>query len=267
MFWKMIRIEQEKMLRMRMFWIELALLTFLIPAGFSYGLIIKDTFPPDNLNALSGPYGTLVPLALIYSYDIIGIMIVILVGSFVAQEYNWRTVQLWVSRGVRRSALLGAQLVVICVTILALMLAIFLLSRTFSVLFSPLFMSAASAKALVINWSDIIYGYMCLFLGLLPYGALTFLLAIVTRSSLIAVSVGLTFVIIVENVLVQMLGALGTLGTQIAEILPTRLASRLIESSSASLSSQSPAVIGILLYTVVFLGIAFWHFQRQDLTN
>ncbi|HKF37327.1 MAG TPA: hypothetical protein VKB35_10545, partial [Ktedonobacteraceae bacterium] len=113
--------------------------------------------------------------------------------------------------------------------------------------------------------------------AMLPYAALTFLLATVSRSTVVAIGGGLAFVAVVETTLINTLPLLGQNFARIVQYLPSGLASALNSQNFAIAkvaAAQNPlqpgpvvAIIGIALYTLVSCGIALWVFQRQDLTS
>jgi hypothetical protein len=105
MFWQTASIEQYKIFKRSVLWVELGLLTLAIGAmsvfiysasrtagssvglsqGASTALTRLVTWPGALLNSLNIAAGN----------NVGGMMIIILVGAVAAQEYRWRTVSLW----------------------------------------------------------------------------------------------------------------------------------------------------------------------------
>jgi hypothetical protein len=113
--------------------------------------------------------------------------------------------------------------------------------------------------------------------AMLPYAALTFLLAVASRSTVVAVGGGLAFVAVVETALGNILPLLGTGFARVVQYLPAGLAAALNSQNFALAGLPAPhtafqpsplvALIGIAAYTLVLGGAALWIFRRQDLTN
>jgi ABC-type transport system involved in multi-copper enzyme maturation permease subunit len=110
---------------------------------------------------------------------------------------------------------------------------------------------------------------------MLPYTCLTFFLAVASRSTVVAISGGLAYLLLLENLIMSGAGLLGEGLAQIVLYLPGGLANSLMALNEASLgmgsssemSIVSPlhASIGIASWTLLFLGLSLWFFQRQDL--
>ena len=114
---------------------------------------------------------------------------------------------------------------------------------------------------------------------LLPYAALTFLLAVASRSTVVAVGGGLAYTLLIEGVLMQLLGLVGGTWAKIGQYLPAGLSNSLASLNRVSRQTNSglvtqadglsmeTAVIGIALYTLLFVGLAVLAFRRQDLSG
>ena len=114
---------------------------------------------------------------------------------------------------------------------------------------------------------------------LLPYIGLTFLVAILTRSTAAAIAAGLAYALVVEYLAAQLLGLAGGLWAGIARHLPGSLAAALLQTNQrlveidlgsgveAGLPDPWAAAGGIALYTIAFVGLSLWAFRRQNLTG
>jgi ABC-type transport system involved in multi-copper enzyme maturation permease subunit len=73
--------------------------------------------------------------------------------------------------------------------------------------------------------------------------------------------------VLVEDVLLQLLGLAGGTWAKIGQYLPAGLGNSLASTNQIDGVSMATAVIGIALYTVLFVGLAVLAFRRQDLTG
>ena len=267
MFLKLLSIEATKLYSRLMTWVELILFSGM--AGGAYLL----------LNVLRpGRSGLLLPDAINHSYlfsmvlgsSLGGLFFVVLVGAFVAQEYSWGTFSLLLSRGVRRSDLLLAKLLVLLPFAILIVILPFVVSGLVSAIFT--YKAQGSLAALgQVNWVLFLEMIGMAALSLLPYGALAFLLAVLTHSPVVAIGITGGFSLIVENILIRMLALFGNPYAVIIPYLPTGMVYGLISgtgiipSDGMSLLAPFPAALGLGIYTLLFLGIAMWFFQRQDL--
>jgi hypothetical protein len=114
-----------------------------------------------------------------------------------------------------------------------------------------------------INWWHLMMSVLRTAYTLLPYAAMTFMLAIVTRSTAAAIGVGLAYTLLVEGVAAQIFALLGGIMRDIVVYLPGSLAEGLLKLNLAPV----PSAIGIALWTIFFFGIAILVFRRQDLAE
>lgn len=119
MFWNILVNENTKILKRRLFWVEIVLLT-LIVVGILLALFITVETERGGAGMLSDErrmlletltwpeaWNNIIRLA---GWDGLGpVFLIILVGAVTAQEYTWRTLHLSLSRGVSRSKLLVAE--------------------------------------------------------------------------------------------------------------------------------------------------------------
>ena len=185
-----------------------------------------------------------------------------------AQEYSWRTVHMWLCHGVSRPMLIGAKFVAAlfptAIVLLTSLIVGAILTGCFTyALHGNFSMSFSEVKQVVAFF--LVTGY-----SLLPYIALTFLLAVLTRSVGATIGISLAFVFLVENILYSALLLLGGVASQIVQYLPIGLTSALFYGNSSSplpMVGHSVAIIGVALYTIVFTGSTFLLFQRQSFSN
>lgn len=204
------------------------------------------------------------------------LLAIILVGTVAGQEYRWRSLHLWLSEGFSRRALLTTKFAILILAAFLIVLTPLLVGGVHSLFLTPQFNGAVDLSqidALQIVWS-ILRGVYSLF----PYMALGLLLAVATRSTVVPVAGGMAYLLIVEALVPQILALLGESWARIGMYLPQGLASVLtnINRTTANLDPQvlsqfpfSPAVaaFGIAAWSALYLGLALWIFNRQDLSD
>jgi ABC-type transport system involved in multi-copper enzyme maturation permease subunit len=204
------------------------------------------------------------------------LLVIILVGTVAGQEYRWRSLHLWLSEGFSRRSLLAAKFLILILTAFLIVLTPLLIGGAHSLFLTPQFngtLNLAQIDALQVVW-NVLRGVYSLF----PYIALTLLLAVATRSTVVPVAGGMAYLLIIEALVPQVLAMLGESWARIGLYLPQGLASVLtgINRTTASLDPQvlsqlpySPAAAaaGIAAWTILYLGLALWIFRRQDLSS
>lgn len=281
MFWNVIYNEHTKIFKRRMFWVELGLMALLV-LGFQFTLyaILRGTAIPAEERSLftqmiTWPNGLVNILSYSGGNALGGLFLTILVGAVTAQEYTWRTLQLWLSRGIPRLHLGIGKFVALLLPALLIVLTAVVTGGVFTAIFS-----AQSNGSLHLDQTDFLHLGLSILrttYTLLPYGAFTFLLAVASRSTVVAISGGLAYVLLIENILTQVLGLFDVPLSQLAGFLPGSMAKSLMSLNQAPggvASSVVPgfltpmnAAIGIGAWTLFFLGLSLVLFQRQDLSE
>ncbi|MCP4420615.1 MAG: ABC transporter permease subunit [Chloroflexi bacterium] len=286
MFWQMVRIEQKKLTSRKILWIEMAIVAataVFIPliiyiasqsdGGSSGNLVITTDGSVEDM--IVWPSALRLGIEMASGNGLGGLLIVILIGTLTAQEYGWRTMQLWLSNGISRPVLLLAKFTAVLLPALLLVLAPFVAGGLATAVFTQLL--EGNLPFADVNWWQAILSILRTAYTLLPYAALTFFLAIASRSTVVAIGGGLAYNMLIEAVFVQIMALIGGSWAKIGQYLPAGLANslstlnRVSNSATTSLVSQgellSPetAVIGIALYTLFFVGLALLAFRRQDL--
>lgn len=276
MFWNILRLESKLTFQRALFWISLVILAlFLIVCSIIF-FSVQGTLPRQFL---------IWPGSLIYALNnAIGFtswssygtyVLVILTGVIMAQEYSWRTIQLWISRGISRTAFLGSRFILIILCALAIVLTCLLAVGGVTIILSLVATSSVSTQNLDIL--QVLLSLLRTTFSMLPYAALTLLLAVASRSAVVAVGGGLAFIAIGETTLSMLLPTLGHPFAVLAKFLPTNLAISLNSTNYALAklpTAQTPlqldpliASIGIATYTLIFAGLALIIFRRQDLAR
>jgi len=272
-----INNEHTKIFKRRMFWVELSLMALLV-IGFQitlYAVLRGSPMPAEvrlNLTQMLSWPNALVNILSYTGGDALGgLFITILVGAVTAQEYTWRTLQLWLSRGIPRQHLgLGK--------FAALLLPAFLIVLTAVAAGGVItaFLSTQVNGSLQFEQLDFLhlaFSIVRTTYTLLPYAAFTFLLAVASRSTVVAISGGLAYVLLIESILTQVLGLFDGPISQINRFLPGSMAKNLMSLNHApggvvpgSLTPMN-AAIGIGIWILFFLGLSLFIFRRQDLSE
>lgn len=279
MFWNLLRMESDKIFRRRLLWIGLVIA--IVPMVIAFVAIFHISQSASSANYWIWPGGLTSALTFAngfapgYGYS--AYLLVVVVGVVTAQEYSWRTMQLWLSHGIPRPILMLTKFTLSLVTILLVVLAFLLVGGVTSLIFAyQLHGSIDSSRFDIVQLS---LSYLRTCYGILPYVGLTFLLVVVSRSAAVAVTGTILFMLAVELPLTLLLPLLGANYAHIAQYLPASLAQAMNEQNysaahlamptyiSAGHPSPPIAAICIAIYTIVLFGISLWIFQRQNLTN
>ena len=278
-FSMMFRIELQKTLGRRFAWIGVAVLVALMSFFYVLFFLFRGNIPASGTRFLYWPDSLIYGLGYASGYaswtSYGTYLLIVLVGVSAAQEYGWRTLQLWLGHGVSRRTVLAAKMllsvglavgvVFLCVLVVAAISAVFSLAVHGGVAFAS------------VNSGQLVAGVARTVFSMLPYAALTFLLAVATRSTLVAIGGAIAFVAVFETALLQILPHLGVELDRLVQFLPAGLSSALnapnaaiagaAALTTASQPTQLQAAVGIAIYAAVLGGLAFLIFERQDLTQ
>ncbi len=290
MFWNILSVENTKILKRRMLWIELGIVAGLLLVLFIilYATLqtTNEQFMPGEARAqvrdiITWPEGLQVGISIGGVSMLGGLLVIVLVGAVTAQEYTWRTMHLWLSRGLPRPVLIVAKFAALLLPIFLFVLTPFIFGGGLSAIFT-LLLDKSLPVGQIQGW-HLLMSFLRTVYTLLPYAALTFMLAIVTRSTAAAIGVGLAYSLIMESVVTTIFSLLGGILRDIVMYLPGSLVEVIMRlndtGGSSSLVSSgngvpvgksldpTQAAIGIALWTLLFLGLAVWSFHRQDLSE
>jgi ABC-type transport system involved in multi-copper enzyme maturation permease subunit len=201
---------------------------------------------------------------------------IVLVGAVVAQEYTWGTLQLWLSRGIPRPLLMVAKFAALLLPASLIVLTALVTGGLISGAISLHFLGSIPFSQVEwgqLGWSILVYTY-----SLLPYAALTFFLAVASRSTVVSIGGGLAYALLLEGIGLQLIGALGGIWGEIGRYLPGGLARGMLSLNSGIIVevggeaveriqflNPTAAAIGIALYVLIFVTGAILVFRRQDL--
>lgn len=272
-----INNEHTKIFKRRMFWVELSLMALLV-VGFQitlYAVLRGSPMPAEerlNLTQmLSWPNALMNILSYTGGDALGGLFITILVGAVTAQEYTWRTLQLWLSRGIPRLHLGLGKFAALLLPAFLIVLTAIVTGGVMTVILNAQVNGSLQIEQL--NFFHLALSILRTTYTLLPYAAFTFLLAVASRSTVVAISVGLAYVLLIENILIQVLGLFGEPVSKINAFLPGSMTKSLM-SLNQTPSGVIPgyltpmnAAIGIGIWILFFLGLSLLIFRRQDLSE
>ena len=290
MYFQMVRIEQQKLWQGRLFWIEISLLAIAVCLTFGGIYFAKTQFEAGNVNNGEGLVveadsvqeiedQLLWPSGINNTFNVTNglgsFLIIVLVGTMVAQEYTWRTISIWLSRGIPRPLVLFAKLTTVLIATLCLVGTAVFIGIIISGSFSLGIQDALPFST--IHWGMVGLNLLTGSFSLLPYAIITFFIATVTRSAIASIGIGLAYVTLIEPLLLQLLPLLGQRWETAVQYLPGSVSRPFdllltqIHADAAPLVIPEPflsmetAVIVTLLYLIVFTGASLLFFQRQDL--
>jgi ABC-type transport system involved in multi-copper enzyme maturation permease subunit len=286
MFVNAFQMEWTKIYRRRMTWLLVGILVLLVAGLYlvlyavSQAALSDPAASPGTIDELRGmlcwPQAFSTLLGLTGGTGLGSIILVILAGAVTAQEYSWRTAHLWLSRGLPRSAFLLGKYAVLLVAALLVILTALLVGMVLTGWFTQQLNGSLSVAEL--NGVELALSVPRTVYTLLPYLSLTFLVAILTRSTAASIGVGLAYTVL-EEIPIQLLGLAGGIWAEMARYAPGSLAEALMQTNmrlvgvdlgtvvNAGLPDPWVAAGGIALYAVVFLGLSLWAFRRQNLTG
>ncbi len=279
MFASMLTVELKKLHRRTLFWIELGALAGVIAIVFcgAFAARITGIFPNDAIDAI-----ITWPQSLDYSLTFVtgqafGALIVMLLASVdVAQEYPWGTYGLWLHQGTSRTTVLAAKFIAMLGAIIGLTLTALLTGGLLTAVFTLILQGGLNLSQ--VNLIQITARVLRTVYSLLPYLSMSFLIAVMTRSTAWSLGAGAAYALVIEGPLTQILMfAIGGLPAKIAMWLPGPMALALVDINSTLATASTAemvggpqylppaaAAVGIAAYTLVFLSLAFWNFVRKD---
>lgn len=267
--YNLIQIEQYKITRRLLYWI-LLVMNLMFNAAFIADVWFTDDRPIESMMWPSNITGGLEVA------QIAGpMLLVILIGATTGQSYVWRTSQQMLARGTSRLRLaLSAFAGFVMPAFVGLMLSSIVIQLINAVIFT--WVNGGSVDLFSAEWGTLAQGTLIIFAMLLAYGALTFLVAVATRSTVAAVSAGLMMVLFIENLWALLASQLGRWAEVVLQHLPGQLNNALVERLTSDGSAESiealssvlstpHAAVAQLSYIVLGVVFAYLALRRQDL--
>ncbi len=286
-FVRLLSVERRKLFGRALPWAEVLIFALLV--GILHIAIIAALqqgnareMPPqvaDEIRRmLYWPQGLKNALTFANGGEIGGLFVIVLVGAFMAQEYTWHSVHLWLSRGVSRTAYLLAKAAIAILFLGAFVLVAVLVGGGVTAVFTYAELGTLPLQevdALGLVGDMVVVGYT-----LVPYAALAFLLAVASRSTMVTIGVGLGYTLLIENMVAEILSLFSPEVASVTRYLPTMLTKSLTQhitagsevtvgiqgASTVSLLQPETAAVLLAVYTVLLLGASVWLFRRQDMT-
>ena len=204
------------------------------------------------------------------------ILIMILGGSIVGAEYGMGTLRTVLTKGIGRWPLLTSKFALIVLAAAAVLVAVSVVTVVASLLAAVIPPSEDGGVADVGKWSDVLITFGKSLYALAPYAALGGLLAVLTQSSAVSISVSLGYYV-VELIVTPLMRVNETLekftdfilGGSVSNWMQAEFVS--VEVNNQGGLSEQPetmqAFLVLLAYIVVFVAVALWVFQRRDIAG
>jgi ABC-2 type transport system permease protein len=198
----------------------------------------------------------------------VSIMLIVMASGLIGNEYSWNTVRPLIARSRTRSGLLTAKWITVALYTVLLFLVALISSAVFSAITSSMAGEFVGLSAgLLGDWG---VAFARVLMANLPYIAIAFSLALLTRSNAVGISVGIALGLL-EPALWGLLGLLSdrfdTIRQVGIEFHSTRLLSMNNALEDASVREAWISAGVMALYTVFFVVLSYIVFTRRDVTS
>lgn len=255
--------------RTRAVFVFMTVLPLLLIGAFAIG-DPEDGGPDGRVNLIDVATESAFNFTLFVFFVTTGFFLVVVFALFfgdtVASEAQWGSLRYLLAAPVPRAVLLRRKLAValtLAVAALLVLVGVSLVAGGIAYGWKPMTTPVGIQVPVEDMWWRLaaIIGYLVV--NLLMVGALAFYLSVRTDAPLAAVG-GTVFLVIVSSILGQV-EALGDL----RNALPTSYNFAWIGmlSDPAETADMASGIGWSVAYTVVLLGLAFWHFRRKDVTS
>ncbi len=198
----------------------------------------------------------------------VSIMLIVMASGLIGNEYGWNTVRPLIARSRTRSGLLTAKWITVVLYTVLLFLVALVSSAAFSAVTSSMAGEFVGLSADLL--SDWVTGFGRVLMANLPYIALAFSLALLTRSNAVGISVGIALGLL-EPALWGLLSLLSDRFDTIREFGIEFHSARLLSMNNAlgdASTREAWISSGMLgLYTLVFVVVSYIVFTRRDVTS
>jgi len=197
------------------------------------------------------------------------ILTVVLASGLIGNEYSWNTIRPLLARARTRSALLSAKWVTVLLYSVGLFLVGFIATIVFSAVTSSIVGGFESVDGAMIGDWTVAFGRTLV--SQLPYAALAFALALITRSNAvgIAVGIGLGFL---EPAIWGLLGLVTSafdevrkFGLEYPSTLLFNMNSGLGDNASSGEAWRAVATLGV--WVAIMVGATYYFFNKRDVTS
>jgi ABC-type transport system involved in multi-copper enzyme maturation permease subunit len=197
------------------------------------------------------------------------ILVVILSVSVISTEFSWGTIRTILPRAGSRAGFLTAKYLLLAGFVMLVVVLGFLAAVAGSLIVSLAedFSRSLGANAV----PGILAAIGRTIYVILPYAALAFFIAVLTRSTAAGIAIGLV-VLLGEGIVMELIGLLGDsferlpgffLSQNVAAVMS---ANRVNDGSTDSLPNVWRAAAVLLAYTVAFVALAYRIFLMRDVT-
>jgi ABC-type transport system involved in multi-copper enzyme maturation permease subunit len=201
------------------------------------------------------------------------IMIVVVSSSLIGNEHGWNTLRPLVARSFSRTDLLSAKWTVVGIYAASMVLAGVIVSL-FAATIITFFMGGSVSLPIAV-WDDMLLGFLRWTIATLPYAAIAFTAALITRSNAagIAIGIGLNFAeLLVIGLVFGLIEGFETVveyginwNVQQLVNITTEDGGTTMDPVSTTQVWQSTGIL--LLYCALAIGISYRVFTRRDITS
>jgi len=198
------------------------------------------------------------------------IVAVILAASVVGTEFGWGTIRALLPRAKSRISLLRAKLVALVIFDILIVLGGFVAAFAMSSIVSNV--EGLNTDLGSGFWGDALSAIAINIFVLLPYTALAFFVATLTRSNAAGIAIGLA-ILLAEGIIVSIVGALSDSFDWVGDVLFTNNMSAVLNENNldgggpSDLPGAGQAAVVLTVWIVVLVGAALTIFQRRDVTS
>ncbi len=198
------------------------------------------------------------------------IVAVILAASVVGTEFGWGTIRALLPRARSRISLLGAKLVALVIFDVLVVLGGFVAAFAMSAIVANVegFDSELGSGF----WGDALSAIAINVFVLLPYTALAFCVAVLTRSNAAGIAIGLA-ILLAEGIIVSILSALSDSFDWVGDVLFTNNMIAVLNENNldggggSDLPGAGQAAAVLTIWIVVLVGVALTIFRPRDVTS
>jgi len=201
------------------------------------------------------------------------IMIVVASASLIGSEYGWNTLRPLVARATSRVDLLAAKwIVVVLYSIFMVVIGVLVSMLAASV--ATIFMGGSISFPVAV-WDDMALGLLRWTVATLPYAAIAFAAALITRSNAagIAIGLGVNFAeLLLMGLLVELINRFETIveyginwNVQQLVNITTEDGGTVMDPVSTGQLWQSAGIL--LLYCAIAIAVSYRVFTRRDITS
>lgn len=266
---QLLRSEIFRLRKRPQAWI-LALIMVLAVGGFYVALaiaasVISDPESTEDSLKLPNIFENGMQIATLIGF----ILTVVLASGLIGNEYSWNTIRPLLARARSRSALLTAKWLTVFLYSIGLFLVGFIATIGFSAATSAIVGGFESVDGATVG--DWIVAFGRILVSQLPYAALAFALALITRSNAVGIAVGIG-VGFLEPAIWGLLGLVTDafdevrkFGLEYPSTLLFNMNSNLDDAVSVSEAWRAVATLGV--WVAIMVSATYYFFNKRDVTS